>query len=105
MGLTIHYTLQSDVRRDDQARELVKGLRQRALDLPFVEVDDMIDLAGEACHGEEPDHPHRWLLIQASRTVQICGRHQRVYPLCVIAFGIDPGDIALRLPGAGLLKL
>ena len=49
MGLTIHYQLKSDTRSPAQARQLVEKLRQRALDLPFAEVGEVVELKGDAC--------------------------------------------------------
>jgi hypothetical protein len=98
MGLTIHYTLQSNVRNVRQARELVKNLRQRALDLPFERVEDLIELAGEDCDYNrlERDEPHRWLLIQASEHIEQPTRNGysysfQVLPTHLIAFETSPG--------------
>ena len=67
MGLTIHYNLNSSTRSPKKARELVARLHGWALDLPFERVEDIIELSGSQCDYEQygPDHPHRWLLIQA----------------------------------------
>lgn len=94
MGLTIHYSLHSTVRSDDQARELVEHLRQRALDLPFQEVSAIADYrADDANTGKVPrDHPHRWLLIQAEGHVERGERYFRVAPEHVIAFSTQPGE-------------
>jgi hypothetical protein len=49
MGLTIHYTLelkQGDTRR---VRRLLQQMRQLALDLPFEEVGEVVDLKGKEC--------------------------------------------------------
>jgi len=44
MELTIHYELQADIRSPKKARKLVEQLQQKALNLPFKEVSDVIDL-------------------------------------------------------------
>jgi hypothetical protein len=61
MGLTIHYSLRSITRYNHDARQLVEQLRQRAMDLPFKRVGDLIDLSGDACDYErlERDDPQR----------------------------------------------
>ena len=69
MGLTLHYTLHSSTRGPKQARELVARLRSRALDLPFEQVHDIVELSGPECdfqHRGQND-PNRWLLIQAGQ--------------------------------------
>ena len=82
MGLTVHYSLRSTTRYIDDARQLVERLRQRALDLPFQRVGDLIDLAGDACDYErrERDDPHRWLLIQANQPIERDGYVYHVVP-------------------------
>ena len=50
MGLTIHYGLKHS---GDNAAVLVAKLRQRALDLPFREVGEIVDLSGAACDFEQ----------------------------------------------------
>ena len=67
MGLTIHYSLQSGTRSPKKAREQVAWLRGRALDLPFEQVGDIVELTGAECDFDalDQDDPNRWLLIQA----------------------------------------
>ena len=99
MGLTIHYSLKSRTRSPKKARELVAQLRGRALDLPFAQVEDIIELTGQACDFDQcnPDDPHRWLLIQAGQYVERpapgVGTHNyHVTPKHLIAFETLPGD-------------
>jgi hypothetical protein len=94
MGLTIQYSLRSATRYNDDARQRVEQLRQRALDLPFQRVGDLIDLAGEACDYErrERDDPHRWLLIQAHEPIQREGYVYHVAPTRLFAFSTSPGE-------------
>jgi hypothetical protein len=94
MGLTIHYALRSRTRSPDHARRLVERLRQRALNLPFQRVGDVIDLKGESCDSErrERDDPHRWLLIQAARQVTRDHFMYDVPPTRLIAFPTSPGE-------------
>ena len=97
MGLTIHYNLHASTRSPRKARELVARLRGRALDLPFEEVGDIIELTGPECDFNhcDRDHPNRWLLIQAGQFVDD-PRHQgcsyTVTPTHVIAFSTWPGQ-------------
>ena len=66
MGLTIHWSFGSRTRSPNQAREQVAHLRGRALDLPFEQVEDIVELIGADCDFEncEQDDPNRWLLIR-----------------------------------------
>lgn len=98
MGLTIHYGLQSNVRAPRKARELVERLRQRALDLPFQRVGELIELNGDDCDFEKRDNkdPLRWLLIQAGQYVDRPAKHgglhsYSVAPTRIIAFETFPG--------------
>lgn len=94
MGLTIHYALRSDTRSPKEARRLVEDLRKRALDLPFQEVGEVVELKGDACEFDryDRDHPHRWLMIQAGQFVEREGIHYTVAPKHVVAFSCDVGD-------------
>jgi len=94
MGLTIHYRLKSETKSQKEARRLVEQLRQRALDLPLKEVDELVELKGDACDFEkfEDEHPHRWMLIQASQHVVSGNCHHPVQPKHLIAFSTWPGD-------------
>ncbi|HEX6987192.1 MAG TPA: hypothetical protein VF170_17570 [Planctomycetaceae bacterium] len=93
MGLTIHYALRSDAASEDEARRLVEALRQRALDLPFAKVGDLLEFRGRECDADRHEHPgHRWLLVQAVRSVWPEEVHREVAPEQVIAFVTDPGE-------------
>ena len=94
MGLTIHYALHSDTRSSKEARRLVEDLRKRALDLPFAEVGEVVELKGDACQFDRygQDHPHRWLLVQAGQYFEREHIHYSVMPKHVIAFSCDVGD-------------
>lgn len=94
MGLTIHYQLHSPSKSLAEGRQLVEQLRQKALDLPFQEVHDIIDVAGDGADFEkvERDHPNFWLLIQAGKHVRNGSRNERIAPCRVIAFTTIPGD-------------
>jgi len=98
MGLTIHWSLKSKTRSPKQAREQVARLRGRALDLPFEQVDDIVEFSGSECDFEnhEPDDPNRWLLIQAGQYIERPadgGSYSyKVAPTHLIAFETLPGD-------------
>ena len=98
MGLTIHWSLRSNTRSPKQARKMIAQLRSRALDLPFEQVDDTVELTGSECDFEnhEQDSPHRWLLIQAGQYIErpaAGGSYSyNVAPNHVIAFETLPTD-------------
>lgn len=94
MGLTVHYQLQSANRSPAKARQLVEQLRQKALDLPFKEVGEIVEVSGDTANFDklDRDDPNRWLLIQAGQYVVRDGRHYRIMPTKVIAFSTYPGD-------------
>lgn len=94
MGLTIHYQLKCDA-TDIPARQAVEQLRQAALDLPFKEVTEVIELKGEACDDNQRDRedPLRWLLIQAGGSVRLDEHSSiQVSPTHLIAFSTWPGE-------------
>ena len=98
MGLTIHYHLKSEA-SDAEVRQLMTRLRSRALDLPFKEVQEIVQLDGKDCQWQdrERDDPLRWLLIQAGEYVDQPHRDggkisYGVNPTHVIAFETWPGD-------------
>jgi hypothetical protein len=102
MGLTIHWSLKARG-SEATARKLIEALRQTALDLPVHSVGEIADLSGNACDFESrsQDDPLRWLLVQATESVDIVRRSlgpgarsvvsQNVSPLRVIAFEVDLG--------------
>ena len=99
MGLTLHYSLASEAERPEDARALVEKLRNRARDLPFAEVGEIIELQGEpelSADNLDHDDPNRWMKIQARYFLQyeIDGKesYDLISPEHLIAFTIDPGD-------------
>ena len=94
MGLTIHWKLNANVRQAGEARALVERLRQRARDLPFANVSESVELAGEDTDFAKlpRESPGRWLLIQAGAYVEAHGCNYHVAPQHVIAFTTQPGD-------------
>ena len=93
MGLTIHYSLGSDASDPAGARQLVEKLRKRALDLPFAEVGEVVQLTGSRCDFQKynGNDPLRWLIVQAGQHVEREGTYYRVKPKHVIAFSCDVG--------------
>lgn len=94
MGLTINWKLKADVRQAAEARALVERLRQRARDLPFANVSELVELAGEDTDFAKlsRESPARWLLIQAGAYIEAHGCNYHVAPQYVIAFTTQPGN-------------
>ena len=100
MGLTIHYKLKAGGTAAT-TRKLVETLHQAAHDLPFEEVGDLVDLAGDQCNYDrrDKDDPLRWLLIQSQGSVSLSHlpgeseySSRRVSPTRMIAFTAWPGE-------------
>ena len=94
MGLTIHYSLQTDIARIDDIRHLAGSIREFARDLPFKEVGELVEFQGkDADHDQSgKEDEHRWLKIQAGRYIQNGNHHFSVKPLHLIAFRTWPGE-------------
>ncbi len=104
MGLTIHYRLQSKHEAAEQVEQTVYQMRQLALDLPFEQVGEIINLTGEQCNtearraelqnGDDKNEGLFWLLIQAGQHVD-CPWNKRISrtinPTHIIAFDTWPG--------------
>jgi len=94
MGLTIHYDLHYDTRSPREARRLVEELRKKAFDLPFAEVGEVVEFAGDACDFEkyDRDDPLRYLVSRAGGWFEREGIHYRVMPKQFIMFSTSPGE-------------
>ncbi|MBM4072145.1 MAG: hypothetical protein FJ271_24945 [Planctomycetes bacterium] len=97
MGLTIHYSLATTITKVEDIRTLVKSLQQSARDLPFKEVDDVVEFQGEEADFSNfsTDDPKRWLKVQAGQYVSDPGNKERSYsvnPLHIVAFSTWPGE-------------
>jgi len=105
MGLTIHYSLKSKLEDAEQVKLAVHQMRQLAMDLPFEEVGELVDLKGKECdtearrqelqtNEETKDESLFWLLIQAGQSVR-CPWNKRIsrtiHPTRIIAFNTWPG--------------
>ena len=89
---TLHVT--SDTRSPNEARQLIEQLRRRALDLPFAEVGNIVELKGRNCDHQnyQGNDPLRWLVIQAGQYVEHGGIHYQVKPKHLVAFSTYPGE-------------
>jgi hypothetical protein len=94
MGLTIHYTLHAQIQTPERARHLMDQLRSKALDLPFKEVGEIVELAGPECDftGRDRDDPLRWLLTQARQLAVVGEQYHLVQPEQLVAFSTWPGE-------------
>jgi len=90
MGLTIHYSLTTDLTKPKDIRQLVEVVRQFALDLPFESVSEIIEFNGDEPQSE--DDAARWLRIQSESHVEVGQFHYRVPPKHCIAFSTWPGQ-------------
>ena len=93
MGLTIHYRLHASQRTPAAAQQLVQALRQRALDLPFADVGELVEINRPVQPSQlDRDDPHRWLVCQSESKLEINGHYLRVPPTYLLAFVTNPGD-------------
>lgn len=93
MGLTIHYALRLEIQQSQDVQRLVERLHQAARDLPFDEVGEVVELAGDEARFEDAtgDEGQQWLLVQAVHWLQHEAGFARVRPEHVIAFSTWPG--------------
>jgi hypothetical protein len=94
MGLTIHYRVESTTNSPESARQIVEQLRQKALDLPFEEVSEIVEVSGESADFSklDRDDPNRWLLAQARQFFVLDEAYYSIKPSHVIAFTTSPGN-------------
>jgi hypothetical protein len=92
VGLTIHYNLETKVTAEADVRRLVEGLRQFALDLPFQQVEEVVEFKGKYVTSDDQDDPCRWLKIQAGRYLTKGQYSYPVAPLHIMAFTTNPGE-------------
>lgn len=90
MGLTVHYSLATDLKKPADVRTLVETIRQFALDLPFRHVGDLKDFLHD--DPESDDEEDRWLRIQADGNLEHDDRHFRIPAKRTIAFSTWPGE-------------
>ena len=65
MGLTVHWSMKYTKKSPSSPLQALEKVRQRALDVPFDGVGEMLHLKGKACE-DSRDDSLRWLLIQAA---------------------------------------
>ena len=92
MGLTIHYNLATKLTKVEDIHRLVGALRQYAMDLPFQQVEEVVEFKDKDVSYETQDDPHRWLKIQAGQFFNEGQHGYRVEPLHIIAFTTIPGE-------------
>lgn len=69
MGLTIHWHFQGP-KTKPEAQAIIEKMRQRAMDLPFVSVSEVVHFKGKkAQFSQDQNEPFRWLKIQSRETV------------------------------------
>jgi hypothetical protein len=97
MGLTIHWSFQGP-KTKPEARAIIEKLRQRAMDLPFDAVGEIVHFEGPEAQfdREDKEEPYRWLKIMARE--MICSEDRTLVWECpakeIIGFEIDvaPGS-------------
>jgi hypothetical protein len=85
MGLTIHYTMTASLPDRQQVAKVVHAMHRFALDLPFQQVSDVVELGGEEAGRAEA--VEAWLRIQGTESVAGCF----VEPLDGVGFATLPG--------------
>ncbi len=70
MGLTIHWSFQGPKTKTD-AQAIIEKMRQRAMDLPFEAVGEIVHFKGKDAQfdNDPPNGKHTWLKIQARETI------------------------------------
>lgn len=95
MGLTIHYSLTTDITDATNVaavRAVVQKIHASAQALPFSFVSGLLECEGDACNYENSDDENRWLKIQAGRYCTSGEHFVKVAPLHLIAFTAVPGE-------------
>ena len=70
MGLTIHWSFQGPQKKSE-ATAIIEKMRQRAMDLPFETVGEVVHFKGKAAQfdNDPPNGEYRWLKIQARECI------------------------------------
>lgn len=90
MGLTIHYSLSTELKKPKEVQQLVETIRQFALDLPFKQVGELKEFTDST--PDSTDEVERWLRIQAEGHVETKGSYYSVPARRTIAFSTWPGE-------------
>jgi hypothetical protein len=93
MGLTLHYTIDGQIRNRVQARRLVERLRARALDLPFARVGRLYvaPRAGKTPSGRTRTVPP-WLRQEGTRFVMRGEQCLHAEPEVLACFIVHPAE-------------
>ena len=99
MGLTVHYSFESEINSVKAIKDLIGKIRQRAMDLPFHSVTEMFDLKGDACDLEKnrDNAEMRWTLIGCQEHISLkkSGNSETftsISPKRIIGFTVSVGD-------------
>ncbi|MDJ0734580.1 MAG: hypothetical protein QNJ47_11035 [Nostocaceae cyanobacterium] len=95
MGLTIHYKFSLNNATIVQARQKIIALRNLALQLPFKRVDELVEIAGDACvfEDENINDPHAFIKIRALKPIKIASdTFSWKNPTYIIGFDSLPGE-------------
>ena len=70
MGLTIHWSFQGPQKKSE-ATAIIDKLRERAMDLPFESVGDVVRFKGKDAQfdNDPPDSLYTWFKLQAGETI------------------------------------
>ncbi|MFK0732756.1 MAG: hypothetical protein ACFKPT_00145 [Gloeotrichia echinulata GP01] len=73
MGLTIYYQFIFKNATITQVREKILALRNLALQLNFIRVDELVELAGDTCYFDKDnvDDPHIFMKIRALKPIEM----------------------------------
>jgi hypothetical protein len=103
MGLTIHWHFQGP-KTKPEVQAIIEKMRQRAMDLPFVSVSEVVHFRGKkAQFSQDQNEPFRWLKIQARETVWTnrgtigwdCPAKEIIGFQILVAPGSEPMDVFL----------
>lgn len=104
MGLTIHWSFEGPKTRTE-ASAIIEKMRQRAMDLPFESVGEIVRFKGEQANfdNDPPDSPYTWLKIQARETIWTnggrtgwdCPAKEIIGFRIIVAPGCEPMEIFL----------
>jgi hypothetical protein len=94
MGMTIHFKLESTINTPEEARRVIEQLRQKALELPFEEVGEIVEFIGESADYEnlDRDDPNFKLVAGAIECFPCVEDYYSVIPSQIIAFSTFPGE-------------
>ena len=104
MGLTVHWAFQGPQTKTE-AKDIVDKLRQRAMDLPFESVSEIVSFKGEDAQfdRDRKNDPFNWMKIQSIQTVWSkdgrsgwdCRTNEIIGFQIVVAPGSEPMEIIL----------